>query len=100
VLPSVKEGLPYTILEAGLANIPVIASKVGGIPEIIDHKKTGYLTTPANPLSLKEAMRTLAKDKNLADSLADNNAVNVRENFSLQKMLNKTEEAYLKLFPS
>lgn len=100
VLPSIKEGLPYTILEAGLAGVPVIASKVGGIPEILTNKETGYLTTAANPISLKEAMRSLAKNTELADKLADNNARNIRENFSLQKMLTETEEAYLKLFPS
>lgn len=98
VLPSVKEGLPYTILEAGLAGVPIIASRVGGIPEILTHKETGYLTTPANPLSLKEAMRYLVKNEDKTNAIADNNSKNIRENFSLQKTIDKTEESYLKLF--
>ncbi|MBT4349911.1 glycosyltransferase [bacterium] len=98
ILPSVKEGLPYTILEAGLAGIPTIASKVGGIPEIITNNETGLLTTPANPLSLKAAMRKLAKDHNLADKIAEKNKENIKNNFSLEKTLHKTEELYLKLF--
>lgn len=98
VLPSVKEGLPYTILESGLAGVPVIASKVGGIPEILSHEATGYMTNPANALSLKEAMRRLAKDNELSAKLSKNNEENIRQNFSLEKMINKTEESYLKLF--
>ncbi|MBT6691307.1 glycosyltransferase [Candidatus Parcubacteria bacterium] len=98
ILPSVKEGLPYTILEAGLAKIPIIASKVGGIPEVLSNEKTGLLTTPANPVSLVNAMRRLSKDQNLANQLADNNYKNVKENFSLSKTLKETEDLYLKLF--
>lgn len=100
ILPSVKEGLPYTILEAGLAQIPIIASHVGGVPEILEHKKTGYLTTPVNPLSLHDAMRKLAKDDNLATKFATQNYENVKQNFSLAKMIDDTEQAYLKMFPS
>jgi len=98
VLASIKEGLPYTILEAGLAKIPVIASKIGGIPEIITNKQTGLLTTAANPLSLASAMRNLSKDNKLAQNLANNNYNNIINNFSLDKTLKKTEELYLKLF--
>ncbi len=98
VLPSVKEGLPYTILEAGLARIPVIASKVGGIPEIIEDKKTGLLTAPANPLALKDAIKNILSDKNLADNLAEKNEQNIRTNFSLNKTLSETEKLYSKLF--
>ena len=98
VLPSVKEGLPYTILEAGLARVPVIASKVGGLPEIITDQKNGLLVSPANPLSLAQAMRHLAKDNSLGSSLAENNYQNIIENFNLDDTLRKTEEAYLKLF--
>lgn len=98
ILPSVKEGLPYTILEAGLAKIPVIATKVGGVPEILTNNQTGLLVTPANPLSLAQAMRSLAKDDNLANNLASNNYKNIINNFSLDKTLKTTEELYLKLF--
>ena len=98
ILPSVKEGLPYTILEAGLAKIPTIASRVGGIPEILTDEKTGLLTTPGNPLSLKIAMEKLSSNSEFAKKLAENNKENVEQNFSLNKTLEKTEELYLKLF--
>lgn len=98
VLPSVKEGLPYTILEAGLARVPVIVSKVGGLPEIIAADKTGLLTTPANPLSLAEAMKKITSDNTLVQTLSDNNYQNIKNNFSLQKTITETEKLYLKLF--
>ncbi len=97
VLPSVKEGLPYTILEAGLAQVPIIASKVGGVAEIISHEETGLLTTAANPLSLQKAMERMATSS-LKEKLVADNYQNILNNFSLDKTLQKTEELYLKLF--
>lgn len=94
ILPSVKEGLPYVILEAGLAKIPIIASRVGGIEEIITNEKTGLLTTAANPLSLTKAMRKIFKYNDMAEA----NYQNIKENFNLEKMLSSTENLYKKLF--
>ncbi len=98
ILPSIKEGMPYTILEAGLARVPTIASRVGGIPEIIETEKTGLLTLPANPLSLVEAMEKITSDSALAKQLAHHNYQNVISRFSLKKTLETTEGLYLKLF--
>lgn len=98
VLPSVKEGLPYTILEAALAKIPTIASHVGGIPEIITDEQTGLLTTPANPLSLAENMQKIVKLTNI-EQMVENNYQNIQTNFNLDKTLAETETLYLKLFP-
>jgi len=98
ILPSIKEGLPYTILEAGLAQIPIIATKVGGLPEIITNEKTGLLITPANPLSLAQAMEKMSQDHDLSEKFAESNYQNIKNNFNLQNTLDKTEELYLKLF--
>ena len=56
VLPSIKEGLPYAILEAGSASLPVVATSVGGIPEIIDDMKSGILVQPKNARELGHAL--------------------------------------------
>ena len=95
VLPSVKEGLPYSLLEAGLAKIPVISTEVGGIPEIIKNKDNGYLVTPANPLSLKNAILELSDNHALSQNIADKNYINIKENFSLDKTILETENIYL-----
>ncbi len=98
ILPSVKEGLPYTILEAGLAQIPLIATNTGGVSEIITDEKTGLLKANLNPLALSEAMEKISQDQNLAKKLAEQNFQNIQANFSLDKTLRETEELYLKLF--
>lgn len=98
ILPSVKEGLPYTILEAGLAQIPTLASSVGGVPEIITDNETGLLFAAANPLALMSAMEKITNDDTLSQKLAANNYQNIITNFSLAKTLAQTEELYLKLF--
>lgn len=98
ILPSVKEGLPYTLLEAGLAQIPIIASTVGGVAEIITDEQTGLLVAAANPPALNEAMLKIATAPDLAQKLAQNNYQNIKTNFSLSKTLQETEELYAKLF--
>ncbi|MBU6231858.1 MAG: glycosyltransferase family 4 protein [Patescibacteria group bacterium] len=56
VLPSVKEGAPYALLEAGSASLPVVATTVGGVPEIIEDMKSGILVQPKNPRELSHAI--------------------------------------------
>ncbi|MBI5728719.1 MAG: glycosyltransferase family 4 protein [Candidatus Magasanikbacteria bacterium] len=56
VLPSRKEGLPYALLEAMQARVPIIATRVGGIPELIENKKSGLLVSPDSVEELAEAL--------------------------------------------
>jgi len=95
VLPSIKEGLPYTLLEAGLAGLPVIASNIGGISEIIENEKTGLLISPADSDKLVNAIKKLLEDKNLADGLAKNLRQKIILEFSLEKMVKETLKVYL-----
>lgn len=96
VLPSIKEGLPYIIMEAGLAGLAVIASSVGGISEIIEDGKDGLLVPPKNPEALATAIKKLISDKNLREQIAANLHQKILSEFSLQKMLNATIAAYEK----
>lgn len=95
VLPSLKEGLPYTLLEAGLARLPVVVSDVGGIPEIIENEKTGLLISPANVSALASAIKKILEDKNLRDKLAENFHKKIIQEFSLEKMIRETLRVYL-----
>src|SRR3989344_5761514 len=70
VLPSLKEGLPYTVLESMTAGVPVVASSVGGIPDLIDHEKSGFLTIPQSPESLAENLKKLIESENLRKQLS------------------------------
>ena len=67
VLPSVKEGFPFVLLEAGVAQVPIVATAVGGIPEIIENKKEGLLVSPKNTEVLAETIRTLLDDKKIGE---------------------------------
>ena len=94
VLPSTKEGLPYTILEAGLAKLSVIATSVGGIPEIIQNEKTGLLVPPADSTALTNAIKKLADNQALREKLGINLQQKITQEFTLSKMLSATIAAY------
>lgn len=93
VLPSVKEGLPYTILEAMAAGLPIVASYVGGIPEMVENEKNGFLVLPRNPEMLAARIIELFKNPELAERFAQMSKIKIRD-FSLKKMVKETEQAY------
>ncbi|MFA5124405.1 MAG: glycosyltransferase family 4 protein [Patescibacteria group bacterium] len=95
VMSSVKEGLPYFILEAMSAGLPVIATKVGGIPETIDDGVTGYLVDPRSPGLLAEKIKLLA-DKELRKRFGEAGLSKVKKEFGLSQMIEKTLKAYSK----
>lgn len=94
ILTSIKEGLPYTILEAGLAKIPVIASSIGGIPDIIENGKSGILVTRARPGEITRALEYMMDKPNERKIFAENLKNKVEKDFSLNQMLVKTEKLY------
>lgn len=65
VLPSLKEAFGLVLLEAMAFGLPVVASRVGGIPEIVEHQKTGLLVPPKDIVALSQAITILIKDENL-----------------------------------
>ena len=91
VLPSVKEGLPYTLLEAMSAGLPIIATKVGGAPEIIKDNINGLLIEPKNSKQLTEALNKLINNQSLMQQLTSN--INLTD-FSLEKMIKETTCTY------
>jgi glycosyltransferase involved in cell wall biosynthesis len=95
-LPSLKEGLPYVLLEAGQAGLPVIASNVGGIPEIVEDRKTGILTKPRDVEAIHTALKNLINNKRKRQELGDNLHKKVVNSFTLKKMVEKTMEVYEK----
>jgi len=96
VLPSLKEGLPYVLLEAGLAGLPIVASNVGGIPEIIENEKTGILTRPANADELANAIKKLIENPEMRNKLSTATREKILQDFSFKKMLEETIRLYRK----
>lgn len=98
VMPSLREGLPITALEAMAAGVPIIATKVGGLPELIKDNKTGLLIEPANGVAIKDAIEKLINDKDLSDNLKNNARNTVQKEFNIMGMVNKTQRLYEGLY--
>lgn len=94
VLPSVKEGLPYVMLEAGIRGVPTVATNVGGIPDVIEDEKTGLLVPPKDPSALAAALKRLINDEHLRYRLGTALKQKVERDFSLDLMLEKTVLIY------
>lgn len=94
VLPSIQEGLGLVILEAMACKTPVIASCVGGVPEIIRNGYSGILVPPRNAKKLADEIIKLLKDKEKAKLLAMNGYEFVRENYEWNALL---DDMYIKI---
>jgi len=95
VLPSLSEGSPNVILESMAAGVPVVASNVGGIPEIIEDGVSGLLVPPRDPRRLSSAMQRVLREHEFAKCLSAAGKETVRARFSVERMARLTEEHYL-----
>jgi glycosyltransferase involved in cell wall biosynthesis len=84
VLSSTSEGLPISILEAMAAELPVVASSVGGVAEAVADGETGLLVPPRDPVRLAAALERLLDDPVLRRRLGANGRERVREHFGLE----------------
>lgn len=94
LLPSTKEALPYVLIEAGYAGIPVVATTVGGIPEIVTDMQSGILIQPKKSDEIFHAIEFLIEHKNIQREYARNLQEKVRKEFSLDQMLLSTLKLY------
>jgi glycosyltransferase involved in cell wall biosynthesis len=97
VLPSLSEGLPMALLEAQAAQIPVVATSVGAIPDVLENGATGMLIPPKDPQAIAEAIIMILSDKKLASGIAQKGFERVRDNFSSEKMASKYLSIYREL---
>lgn len=93
ILPSRSEALSYALIEAAQAGLPIIATKTGGIPEIITHQKDGLLVAREDKGELARALRMLVENSELRQTYA-HNIVETSARFSLSRMLRETEAVY------
>jgi glycosyltransferase involved in cell wall biosynthesis len=94
VVPSRMESLPTTVKEAFYLNVPVVATNVGGIPELIKDNETGILVPSENPDKLADAVNELLSDKQKAKRLANNGNKFVKNNMIWDIILPKYIQFY------
>lgn len=94
VLPSVKEGQPWTILEAMVAEIPIVATNIAGISEMIENEKSGLLVEPADPEALSLAIEKMLTHPSLAHETTQNASKTVKEKFKLETMVRQNENLF------
>ncbi|MDQ2933035.1 MAG: glycosyltransferase family 4 protein [bacterium] len=95
-LSSLKEGLPYVILESGCASLPVVATTVGGIPEIVEDMRSGVLVQAKNIRELSHALSFMIEHPEERRTYAIALKERVLTKFSLEKMIESTKELYKK----
>jgi glycosyltransferase involved in cell wall biosynthesis len=93
-MPSLNEALGYSLLEALAAGVPIVASNIGGIPEVIENGKTGLLVRPGNADELSSAIKKLFHGSELRNNLVRIGPKIVQERFSLNKMLDQTKSVF------
>lgn len=97
VLSSHLEGLGSSLLDAMASRLPVVATRAGGIPEIVRHGETGLLVPPKDPEALAKAIIELYHDRNLANYLAEKGREYVRRHFSAEAMADRVVDLYFKI---
>ena len=93
-LPSLTEGLPMTILEAMSAKTPIVATKVGGVPEVLQNGQGGLLVEPRNPKSLADAILKIRNNRELTEQLISFSHNEVITKYSSKTMAIKYLEMY------
>ncbi|HVY55654.1 MAG TPA: glycosyltransferase family 4 protein [Thermodesulfobacteriota bacterium] len=94
VLSSIKEGLPYAVIEAGFAGLPVVATNVGGVKEIIDDMRSGILVQTRKPDDTARSLDLIASDPDKARSFAEALSEKVQKEFALSRMVSETVAIY------
>ena len=93
-MPSLKEGLGVAALEAMASGLPVIASDVGGLREVVEDDRTGIIVPPANPEKIASAIKRLAESPELRSQMSAAARSRVVENYSMEQMAARTLALY------
>ena len=93
ILTSDNEGIPLTLIQAAQASLPIVATNVGSISDIVINESTGYLT-PTNPADLADAIEKLVRDPQLRKMMGEAGKARAGQYFSLDRMLKDHSDLY------
>jgi len=94
VLPSLEDNCPMVVLESMAAGVPVVAAKVGGVPDLIDDQKTGLFCDPLDPASMRNAVEKMLADSAWASQIAKTAKLTARERFHPHTIASRHVEIY------
>ena len=97
VVSSDNEGTPVSAIEAMAAGCPVVATRVGGLPDLIEDHKTGRLVPPRDAAALASAVLDLLHSPQIARELGKNAQAFVRQRFTVQRLLSDIDDLYTQL---
>ena len=94
------EAFGRVLIEAGASGVPVVATRVGGVSEVVEDGREGLLVPAQNPVALSEAILRLLKDPALAEKLSRNFRAKIEREYSLETMVEKTLQVYREVLES
>jgi glycogen(starch) synthase len=100
VMPSRREGLPLVALETALMARPIVASRIGGLPEVVVHEETGLLVEPENPAALGEALASLLDHPETAMQMGQAARYRAQDVFSWERHVNGYDALYRQVITS
>lgn len=94
VIPSREEAFGLVAIEAFAAGTPVIAAPVGGLPEVVEHEKSGLLANPGDPVALADAVYRIHANRSFASDLSTYSRQRYQATFTTEAMVKRWEDAY------
>ncbi len=95
VLPSQTEGISLTLLEAMARGLPIVTTRVGGNPEVVEHGTTGLLVPSRDPTSLASGISSILADAQSGQRMGEAGRQRVENNFDIRKMMARYEALYM-----
>jgi glycosyltransferase involved in cell wall biosynthesis len=94
LLPSVNEGTPVSAIEALASGTPVVATRVGGVPDVVTHGTDGFLVDPGDTDAAAERLAELARDPELRTRFGAAGSASVRERYSVERLVDDVDRLY------
>jgi glycosyltransferase involved in cell wall biosynthesis len=94
VLPSVNEGTPVSAIEALASGTPVVATRVGGVPDVVTDGVNGYLVAPRDTEAAADRLTELARDPDLRTRLGAAGGVSMRKRYSVERLVDDVDRLY------